>query len=51
MPEIIWGNKIINLVREKFNIDEDKDAQNVANRLADCYGLFDYLIESNNKGA
>jgi hypothetical protein len=51
MPEIIWGYKIINLVREKFNINIKKDAQNLANRLADCYGLFDYLIESNNKGA
>jgi hypothetical protein len=46
MPELLWGVEIIDLVREKFNIDSDKDDHNLAIRLVDCYGLFDYLIGS-----
>jgi hypothetical protein len=46
MPELLWGVEIIDLVREKFNIDPDKDDHNMAIRLVDCYGLFDYLIGS-----
>jgi hypothetical protein len=46
MPELLWGMEIIKLVREKFKISADKDDRNMAIRLADCYGLFDYLIGS-----
>ena len=46
MPELLWGVEIIDLVRKKFNIDPDKDDHNMAIRLVDCYGLFDYLIGS-----
>jgi hypothetical protein len=46
MPELLWGVEIIDLVREKFKISEDKDDHNMAIRLVDCYGLFDYLIGS-----
>jgi hypothetical protein len=46
MPELLWGVGIINLVREKFKISKDRDNHNMAIRLADCYGLFDYLIGS-----
>ena len=46
MPKLWWGMEIIKLVREKFKILEDKDDHNLAIRLADCYGLFDYLIGS-----
>jgi hypothetical protein len=44
MPELLWGVEIIDLVREKFNIAPDKDDHNLAIRLVDCYGLFDYLV-------
>jgi hypothetical protein len=46
MPELLWGIEIIKLIREKFKILEDKDDHNMAIRLVDCYGLFDYLIGS-----
>jgi hypothetical protein len=46
MPKLLWGEEIIKLVREKFKISEDKDDHNMAIRLVDCYGLFDYLIAS-----
>ncbi|NJR32369.1 MAG: hypothetical protein HC778_05445 [Chamaesiphon sp. CSU_1_12] len=46
MPKLWWGTEIIKLVREKFEISADKDDRNVAIRLVDCYGLFDYLIGS-----
>jgi hypothetical protein len=51
MPKILWGVQIIASIREKFNIKKVKDSHNMALRLVDCYGLFDYLIESTNKGA
>ena len=44
MPKLLWGTGIVKLVREKFGIFKDKDDHNLAIRLADCYGLFDYLI-------
>ena len=44
MPKLLWGAEIVKLVREKFKISKDKDDHNLAIRLADCYGLFDYLI-------
>ena len=46
MPQLLWGVEIIKLVREKFKISADKDDRNMAIRLADCYGLFDYLVGS-----
>jgi hypothetical protein len=46
MPELLWGVEIIDLVREKFKIEPDEDDHNMAIRLVDCYGLFDYLIGS-----
>jgi hypothetical protein len=46
MPELLWGVEIIELVREKFKIEMQDDDHNMAIRLADCYGLFDYLIGS-----
>ena len=46
MPELLWGEEIVKLVREKFQIDFQDDDHNMAIRLADCYGLFDYLIGS-----
>jgi hypothetical protein len=46
MPELLWAEEIIELVRAKFGISEDKDDRNLAIRLVDCYGLFDYLIGS-----
>jgi hypothetical protein len=51
MPKILWGVQIIASIREKFNIKKVKDSHNMALRLVDCYGLFDYLIESTNQGA
>ena len=44
MPKLWWGMEIIKLVREKFKILGGKDDHNLAIRLVDCYGLFDYLI-------
>jgi hypothetical protein len=46
MPELLWCVEIVKLVREKFKISADKDDHNLAIRLADCYGLFDYLVGS-----
>lgn len=46
MPELLWGMEIVELVRAKFKISAYKDDHNMAIRLADCYGLFDYLIGS-----
>jgi hypothetical protein len=46
MPELLWCVEIIELVRAKFKILANKDDRNLAIRLADCYGLFDYLIGS-----
>ena len=46
MPQLLWGKGIVKLVREKFEIDFQDDDHNMAIRLADCYGLFDYLIGS-----
>jgi hypothetical protein len=46
MPQILWADEIIRLVRDKFEISENKDNFNLAIRLIDCYGLFDYLIGS-----
>jgi hypothetical protein len=44
MPQLLWGVEIIDLVWEKFNIDPHQDDHNLAIRLVDCYGLFDYSI-------
>jgi hypothetical protein len=44
MPKLIWGGELLKSVCEKFKIDEDKDSHNLAIRLTDCYGLFDYLL-------
>jgi len=44
MPEIVWGGELLESVRAKFKIDKQKDAHNLAIRLLDCYGLFDYLL-------
>ena len=46
MPKLLWGEGIVKLVREKFKIDFQDDDHNMAIRLVDCYGLFDYLIGS-----
>jgi hypothetical protein len=46
MPKLLWGEGIVKLVREKFQIDFQDDDHNLAIRLVDCYGLFDYLIGS-----
>jgi hypothetical protein len=46
MPKLLWGEGIVELVRKKFKIDFQDDDHNMAIRLADCYGLFDYLIGS-----
>jgi hypothetical protein len=46
MPQLMWGGEIAKLVREKFKIELDDDKHNIAIRLVDCYGLFDYLIGS-----
>jgi len=46
MPQLLWGGGIVKLVREKFKIELQDDDHNLAIRLADCYGLFDYLVGS-----
>jgi hypothetical protein len=46
MPQLLWGGEITKLVREKFRIELQDDKHNIAIRLADCYGLFDYVIGS-----
>jgi hypothetical protein len=49
MPQLLWSHNITDLVRKKFKIELDDDKHNMAIRLADCYGLFDYLIGSMEK--
>jgi hypothetical protein len=44
MPNIIWSKNFLESINKKFNIDARKDSQSIAIRLADCYGLFDYLL-------